>query len=228
MKTLTPLGARSTGYLRLPALGRGRPPSHHGTCLPRALPTETLPERDSRQDPIERPNPNPNTPPTSKDAADGGSPLKRCGHLTAALTELAAAPEMAIDQGFYVGLDGIEPSTSALSVLLSSQTATPLRCGYVTASGLCAVSCLSRASREKGLPGISLARPSACVCRNAADNSKSHHPTGVKLSGPIANLRTATRDPSWGNDQLDEAIVTSAAAARPARFWSAAEVRTGL
>ena len=129
-KTLTPLGARSTGYLRLPALGRGRPPSHHGTCLPRALPTETLPERDSRQDPIERPK----TPPTSKDAADGGSPFKRCGHLIAALTELAAAPEMAIDQGFYVGLDGIEPSTSALSVLLSSQTTPPLRCGYVTNS----------------------------------------------------------------------------------------------
>jgi len=146
MKTLTPLGARSTGYLRLPALGRGRPPSHHGTCLPRALPTETLPERDSRQDPIERPNPNPNTPPTSKDAADGGSPLKRCGHLTAALTELAAAPEMAIDQGFYVGLDGIEPSTSALSVLLSSQTAPPLSCGYLAKSGLCGVSCLRRVS----------------------------------------------------------------------------------
>jgi hypothetical protein len=28
---------------------------------------------------------------------------------------------MAIDQGFYVGLDGIEPSTSALSVLRSNR-----------------------------------------------------------------------------------------------------------
>ncbi len=87
----------------------------HGTCLPRALPTETLPERDSRQDPIERPK----TPPTSKDAAGGGSPFKRCGHLTAALTELAAAPEMAIDQGFWVGLLRIELRTSALSDQIS-------------------------------------------------------------------------------------------------------------
>jgi len=56
-------------------------------------------------------------PPTSKEAVGGQSPPQRYGRHSAALTGLAGAPEIVTDQGFYVGLDGIEPSTSALSVL---------------------------------------------------------------------------------------------------------------